>query len=159
MRVSRLWGAVRRALFIVGAVVVVAVPSAGVARADDQVQLRSRLGDFCLDTPNGGYLSPVVINPCDGSSSQQWNVHGDGQIENVAFPGACLSLPGQSLWVHTEPCTVWFTQQWTIHSDGRVTTDFGGGCLTVLGDPGPGAFVSTRFCFADAPDQGWDSVT
>ena len=57
-----------------------------------------------------------------------------------------------------EACVNWFTQQWTIQPDDQVTTAPVGACLTVLGGPGPGTWVSTRFCNGDAPDQAWDSV-
>jgi hypothetical protein len=39
------------ALVVVGAVLGVALLSAGVASAADPVQLRSRLGNWCLDGP------------------------------------------------------------------------------------------------------------
>jgi Ricin-type beta-trefoil lectin domain len=156
MHESKLMGGVHRALVMVGAVFGVAALSAGEARADGPVQLRSRLGDFCLDTPTGNMFTPTVINPCNGTDFQRWNLTAAGQLESVAFPGACLSQPGESWWVHVQPCVDWFTQQWTIQPNGQVTTTFGA-CLTVLGGPGPGTNVSTRFC-TGAPDQAWDSV-
>lgn len=53
---SRLLGGVRRALVMVVAVFGVAVLSAGAASADGPVQLKSRLGDVCLDAPVGAGL-------------------------------------------------------------------------------------------------------
>ncbi len=153
---SRLMGGVRQALVLVGAVLGVTALSAGEASADGPVQLRSHLGDVCLDAPTGSWLSPVVINPCNGADSQRWNLTADGQLESVAFPGECLSQPGESWWAHLQNCVNWFTQQWSIQPDGQVTTTVGA-CLTVLGGPGPGTSVSTRFCNG-APDQAWDSV-
>ena len=49
------------------------------------------------------------------------------------------------------------TSRWNIVLDGHITTVFGP-CLTVLGGPGPGTSVSTRFCNG-GPEQGWDTVS
>lgn len=49
----RLVGGVLRVLVVVGAVFDVAVLNAGAASADGPVQLKSRLGDVCLDAPVG----------------------------------------------------------------------------------------------------------
>lgn len=62
----RLVGGVLRVLVVVGAVFDVAVLNAGAASADGPVQLKSRLGDVCLDAPSGSWFSPLVINPCMG---------------------------------------------------------------------------------------------
>jgi len=156
MRESRLTGSVGRALV---AVFGVALLSAGVARADGPVQLKSRLGDFCLDAPSGNYLTPALINPCNGSDFQRWNLTPVGQFESVAFPGQCLATPGESWAAHMQPCLDWFTQKWIVQPDGLVTAPGTlGACLTVLGGPVPGTMVSTRFCNAAAPEQQWDSV-
>jgi hypothetical protein len=68
MHESRWMGGVRRALVVVGAVFGVALLSAGVASAADPVQLKSRLGDWCLDGPNGNNTA-TMVNPCNGSKS------------------------------------------------------------------------------------------
>lgn len=151
-----LMGFVRRALVVVGVVFGLTLPTVGEARADGPVQLKSRLGDVCLDAPSGSWVTAVVINPCNGSDFQRWNLTPARQIESVAFPGECLMHPGQSWWAHLQPCIDWMSQYWTIRPNGQVTSDFGG-CLTVLGGPAPGTWVSTRAC-GDAPDQTWDSV-
>lgn len=83
----RLVGGVLRVLVVVGAVFDVAVLNAGAASADGPVQLKSRLGDVCLDTPSGSWFSPLVINPCNGTDFQRWNLTDDRQVESVAFPG------------------------------------------------------------------------
>jgi hypothetical protein len=44
-------GGFGRALVAIGTAFGVAMLSAGAASADGPVQIRSRLGDFCLDTP------------------------------------------------------------------------------------------------------------
>src|ERR1700759_5557120 len=49
----------------------VALLSAGISSAAEPVQLRSRLGDWCLDGPNGNNAA-TVVNPCNGSNSQRW---------------------------------------------------------------------------------------
>ncbi|KLO26855.1 RICIN domain-containing protein [Mycobacterium haemophilum] len=157
MRESRLRGGVRRALVIVGVALAVAVLNTGVASADGAVQLKSRLGDVCLDAPTGSWLSPVVINPCNGTDFQRWKLTADRQLESVAFPGECLNVHGESWWAHLQSCIDWISQQWTIQPNGQVTSDFGG-CLAVLGGPAPGTWVSTRSCNPGAPDQEWDSV-
>src|SRR5258707_14247327 len=88
---SRLMGGVRGALVVVGAVFGVALLGAGVASAADPVQLKSRLGDWCLDGPNGSNTA-TMVNPCSGSKSQRWVFNPAGQIESVAFAGNCLSI-------------------------------------------------------------------
>ncbi|BBX95990.1 Rv1419 family lectin [Mycobacterium lacus] len=154
---SRLLGGVRRALVMVVAVFGVAVLSAGAASADGPVQLKSRLGDVCLDAPSGSWFAPLVINPCNGTDFQRWNLTGDGQIESVAFPTECVNVPGDGIWARLQPCINWISQKWAIQPNGLVTSDLGG-CLAVLGGPGPGTWVSTRWCSPGAPDQQWDSV-
>ncbi|KAA1248503.1 ricin-type beta-trefoil lectin domain protein [Mycobacterium simiae] len=154
---SRLMDGVRRVSVAAGAVIGVAVLAASPARADGPVQLKSRLGDFCLDAPTGSWVSPVVINPCNGSDFQRWNLHPDREIESVAFPGECLNQPGEGMWAYLQPCANWISQHWTIQPNGQVPDDLGG-CLAVIGGPGPGTWVSTRWCNADAPEQQWDSV-
>src|SRR5262245_36457485 len=57
---------VGQVLVVAGAVFGVALLSAGVASAADPVQLKSRLGNWCLDGP-GGNNSAMVVNPCNGS--------------------------------------------------------------------------------------------
>ncbi|MDT5350343.1 MAG: hypothetical protein QOH91_3630 [Mycobacterium sp.] len=86
MHKSRLMGNVRQAFVVVGAVLGVAVVSAGTASADGPVELKSRLGDVCLDAPSGSWYTPVVINPAMGrtfsagisplASSRAWPFQG-----------------------------------------------------------------------------------
>jgi hypothetical protein len=163
---SQLTGFVRQAMAIAmavaGAVCGVLALSAGEAIADDgAVQLRSRSGDFCLDTPSGNSFTPTVINPCNGSDFQRWNFTPAGRLESVAFPGMCLSPPDDAMWAHVRPCMSLFGQRWTMQPNGQLTTNFLG-CLTVLpiigGGPGPGTFTATRFCGANSPEQEWDIV-
>jgi hypothetical protein len=94
MHELRLMGAVG-ILVVVGTAFGVAMLSAGAASADGPVQLRSRLGDVCLNAPGGSWLTAVVTNPCNGSGFQRWNLAGR-QLESVAFPGECLTMPGES---------------------------------------------------------------
>jgi hypothetical protein len=144
-----------RALALVSTVSGIAMLSAAAANADGPVQVKSRLGDLCLDAPNGSWYAAVVINPCNGSDSQRWTLNGR-QLESVAFPGNCLAMPGESWFSHLGLCLDTYFQHWSFQPDGQVTTDTGF-CLTVLGGPGPGTWVSSRFCNGDV-GQGWDSV-
>jgi hypothetical protein len=93
MHELRLMGSVGRALAVVSTVLGAAMLNPGAASADGPVQLRSRLGDVCLDAPTGSWLSPVVINPCNGSDFQRWNLTGP-QLESVASRG--VAVPGFS---------------------------------------------------------------
>lgn len=147
-------GVVGWALAIVGTVLGVAVLGAGAAVADGPVQLRSRLGDVCLDAPSTSIYTAVVINPCNGSDFQRWNLNG-GRLESVAFPGECLTIP-DGFFSHLVPCIATYAQNWGLQPNGQVTV--GWYCLTVLGGPAPGTWVSTRWCNGD-PNQGWDSVS
>ncbi|OBK51805.1 RICIN domain-containing protein [Mycobacterium sp. 1081908.1] len=158
MRELRLMRGVGQALGVVTALLCVAVLFAGAADADGPVQLRSRLGDFCLDSPTGIYYAAVVINPCNGSDSQRWYLNGR-QLQNVAFPGGCLINPaGDSAFAHLGPCIGMWNQNWNFDPNGTVKTDPGWLCLAVLGGPGPGTWVSTRYCDGD-PGQAWDVVS
>jgi hypothetical protein len=153
MRRTQLMGAMRQGLVVLGAVFVGAMPSVGEATADGPVVVKSRLDEVCLDAPTAGFI-PVVINPCNGTDFQRWNIRGDARFENVAFPGNCLGKSDDSWNLRLSPC--WTSRHWYIQPDGRITTDFGA-CLTVLGGPAPGTQVGTRPCNG-APEQGWDIV-
>lgn len=153
---KKLMSCIRRALVVAGTVLGVAMLSVGVANADGPIQLKSHLGDYCLDAANGSWFTPVIINPCNGTDFQRWNFTADRQLESVAYPGVCLNQPGESWTAHLQGCLDWFTQRWTLQPNGQVTGDLSG-CLTVLGGPNPGTWVSTRWCDG-SPDQGWDSV-
>jgi hypothetical protein len=73
MYALRIIGGVCRAVVVVSTVLGVAMVSVGAAGADGPVQLRSRLGDFCLDAPLGNMQVSMVINPCNGTDFQRWN--------------------------------------------------------------------------------------
>jgi Ricin-type beta-trefoil lectin domain len=143
---------------VMGAVLTVlgtAALSAGVAGADGPVQVKSQLGDVCLDGQSWVADIPVVINPCNGTDFQRWNLNGR-QLESAAFPGKCLTNPMDTGAVHIEYCRDAFVQHWNFQPNGQVTTD-SGNCLTVLGGPGPGTRVFARWCTGD-PGQAWVSV-
>ncbi len=148
----------RRALVTVGTALSLAALCAAPASADGPVQVKSRLGDLCLDAPSAGSWTIVVINPCNGTDFQRWNFTPEQQLESEAFPGNCLTMIQQSAMITVPlwPCSNWFTQHWTAQPDGHFTGAFGA-CLTVLGGPNPGTWVSTRYCGAGV-DQGWDLV-
>jgi Ricin-type beta-trefoil lectin domain len=151
----RLMGGVCRAVVVVSTVLGIAMLNAGAAGADGPVQLKSRLGDVCLDGPNPNWRGGVLINPCNGTDFQRWNLNGQ-QFESVAFPGKCLTAPGDSWVSYLGPCFNSLAQHWDIQPNGQVTT-FTNSCLAVLGGPAPGTWVSARWCDGDL-GQGWDSV-
>ncbi|OBK37845.1 hypothetical protein A5658_27205 [Mycobacterium sp. 1245111.1] len=153
---TRVTRGARQALVVVGVGCAVAAPAIGEAAADGPVVLKSRLGDLCLDGPSDAWPTQVVVNACNGSDFQRWNVTGDQRLESVAFPGKCLTMPSETAFVsRLQPC--WNSQRWIVQPDGRITTVFGP-CLTVLGGPGPGTSVAARIC-TGGPEQGWDSVS
>ena len=160
MHESRLMGIVGRALVVVGAVFGVALLSAGVASAADSVQLKSRLGNWCLDSPNGNN-SATMVNPCNGSKSQLWNFNSAGQIESVASPGACVSISNaaDTTPVTLSPCqTNSNNESWNLQPNGQVTSALGP-CLNVNGGvANPGTPVIAYHCIADVADEQWDSV-
>jgi hypothetical protein len=143
-----------RALAVVGAVFAGAIAMTGVAAADGPVEIRSRLGDACLDAPSDAWPNHVVVNPCNGANFQRWNVTGDQRLESSAFPGKCLNRPQDIEALHLVSC--WNSQHWSIQPDGHITAALGG-CLTVLGGPDPGTGVGSRTC-GGGPEQGWDNV-
>jgi len=133
-----------------------ALLSAGPARADGPVQVKSRMGDACLDAPDGSWFTAVVVDPCNGTDAQRWNQNGE-QLESVAFPGNCLTSQNDDRWTaHLGPCLNWYNQHWNPQPNGHITTGLDG-CLAVLGGPNPGTWVASRFC-GGGIDQGWDLV-
>lgn len=125
----------RRALVLVAVALGIAIPSAGAANADGPVQLKNAVGDLCLDAPNGGWFTPVVINPCNGADTQRWIVNGDG-YESVAFSGECLTKMYERLVVYIQPCSNWPSQRFTSEANNQIVNGFGG-CLATLGGPRP----------------------
>jgi hypothetical protein len=159
MHESRLMGDVRRALVVVGALLGVALLSAGVAGAAGPVQLRSRLGNWCLDGPSGSNTA-MVVNPCNGSQSQLWNFNSAGQIESVAFPGNCANIsgPADNTPVNLLPCqTNANNARWNPQANGQLTSALGP-CLNINGGvANPGTPVIAYHCIADVADEQWDS--
>jgi hypothetical protein len=151
---------VRRTLVLVGAVFGVTLLSAGVASAADPVQLKSRLGNWCFDGPNGNNTA-TMVNPCDGSKSQLWDFNSAGQIESVAFPGNCVSIsdPADTTPVILSTCqTNANNAHWNPQTNGQVTSALGP-CLNVFGGVAqPGTPVIAYHCIADVADEEWDSV-
>ena len=119
MRVLGLTRGVGRTLVVVSTVLGGAMLSAGAASADGSVHVRSRLGDACLDAPSWIGDVPVVINPCNDSDFQRWNLNGQ-QLENVAFPGKCLTPQDKSSVLHLEMSRGGMVQHWKFQPDGRV---------------------------------------
>ena len=149
-----------RALVVMGAAFGVALLGTGVASAADPVQLKSRLGNWCLDGPNGNNTA-TMVNPCDGSKSRLWNFNSGGQIESVAFPGACLSISNAA---DTTPVMLSTcrsdsdNERWNHQPNGQVTSALGP-CLNVNGGvANPGTAVIAYHCLADVADEEWDSV-
>jgi hypothetical protein len=160
MHESRLMGGVRPAHVVVGAVFCVALLSAGVASAADPVELKSRLGNWCLDGPNGNNTA-TMVNPCNGSKSQLWVFNSAGQIESVAFSGICVSISDSAddTAVILLPCqTDANNARWNPQANGQVTSALGP-CLNIFGGVAqPGTPVIAYRCTADVADEQWDSV-
>jgi hypothetical protein len=151
---------VRHALVVVGAVLGVALLSAGVSSAAEPVQLKSRLGNWCLDSPNGNNAA-TVVNSCNGSNSQRWVLNSAGQIESAAFPGRCVSISdaADNTPVMLSPCQANANNmRWAPQGNGQVTSALGP-CLNVFGGVAqPGTPVIAYHCIADVADEEWDSV-
>jgi len=160
MAESQLTGGVCRAIAAIGAVLGVALLCAGVSSAAEPVQLKSRLGNWCLDGPNGNNTA-TVVNPCNGSNSQRWLLNSAGQIESAAFPGQCVSISDAA---DNTPVVLTRCQansdnlRWTSQGNGQVTSALGP-CLNVFGGVAqPGTPVIAYHCIADVDDEKWDSV-
>ena len=160
MRKSRLMGGVCPALVVIGAVFGVALLSVGLASAAEPVQLKSRLGNWCLDGPNGNNTA-TVVNPCNGSNSQRWVLNSAGQIESAAFPGRCVSISdaADNTPAMLAPCQASANNmRWAAQGNGQVTSALGP-CLNVFGGVAqPGTPVIAYHCIADVDDEKWDSV-
>ncbi|MEB3981466.1 RICIN domain-containing protein [Mycobacterium sp. 663a-19] len=158
---SRLIGGVRRSLVVAGAALGVALLGAGVASAAGPVQLKSRMGNWCLDNPTGNNAA-TVINACNGSKSQLWNLNSASQIESAAFPGNCLSIASAA---DTTPVILSTcqadsnNQRWNTQPNGQVTSALGP-CLNINGGvANPGTAVIAYHCIPDVTDEQWDSVS
>lgn len=158
---SRFLGEMRRALVAAGAICGVALLSAGVAGAADAVQLRSRLGNWCFDGPNGNNTA-TMVNPCGGSKTQLWVRNAAGQIESAAFPGVCVSINDAA---DNTPVTLASCQanannmRWNSQPSGQITSALGP-CLNVFGGVAqPGTPVIAYHCIPDVADEQWDSVS
>jgi hypothetical protein len=150
----------RRSPLIVGAVLGAALLTAGTANAAGPVQLKSRLGNWCLDAPNGSNSS-AMVNPCDGSKSQLWALDSTGRIESAAFPGQCVGIRDAA---DNNPVTLAACQpsannlQWNPQPNGQLISALGP-CLNVFGGVAqPGTPVIAYHCIADVEDEEWDSV-
>lgn len=157
---SQSTGAVRRSLFVVGAVFGVALLNAAPTSAAGPAQLKSRMGNWCLDSPNGS-TAPTAINVCNESKSQLWNFNPAGQIESVAFPGSCVSISNAA---DTTPVILSACQgnsnneRWNFQPNGQVTSALGP-CLNINGGvANPGTPVIAYHCIPDVSDEQWDSV-
>jgi hypothetical protein len=139
---------------VVGAVFAGAITFAAEAAADGPVEIKSRMGDACLDAPSDAWPTHVVVNPCNGADFQRCNITGDQRLESAAFPGKCLNFPHDIEAIRLVSC--WNSRHWSLQPDGHITAALGG-CLTVLGGPDPGTGVGSRTC-GGGPEQGWDSV-
>jgi hypothetical protein len=152
---------VRRGLVAAGAVFGVTLLSAGVASAADPVQLKSRMGNWCLDAPNGNNTA-TMVNPCDGSKSQLWVFNPAGQIESANFPGNCLSISDAAdrTPVILASCQTNATNEhWNHQANGQVTSALGP-CLNIFGGvAAPGTPVIAYQCLTDVADEEWDNVS
>jgi hypothetical protein len=161
MHESQLKGGARRALVVAGAGLGVALLSAALASAAGPVQLKSRMGNWCLDGPNGKN-TPTILNPCDGSKSQLWMFNAAGQIESVAFPGQCASIssPAETTPVILSNCQINPNNaRWNAQPNGQVTNALGP-CLNINGGvANPGTPVIAYHCIPDVTDEQWDSVS
>ena len=153
-------GGVCRAIVASGAIFGVALLSAGISSAAEPVQLKSRLGDWCIDGPNG-HNTATIVNPCNGSKSQLWLFNAAGQFESVAFPGDCLSISGAAdgTPVILASCqTNANNERWNPQTNGQITSALGP-CLNVFGGVAqPGTPVIAYQCAVEVADEQWDSV-
>jgi hypothetical protein len=103
-----------------------------------------------------------MVNPCSGLKSQLWDFNSAGQIESVAFPGACVSISNaaDTTPVILVPCqTNSNNERWNTQINGQITSDLGP-CLNVNGGVAqPGTAVIAYHCIADVADEQWDSVS
>jgi glucosylceramidase len=78
-----------------------------------------RIKDRCMDTssPGGGAGSLIVLNPCNGASSQIWTTGPTSSLLDQAS-GLCLSDPGSNAangtQLNIETCTGGKYQQWHL---------------------------------------------
>lgn len=160
MQKSRSIRGVRRAPIALGTMFAAALCGAGMASAADPVQLQSRLGNWCLDAPNGNNTA-AMVNPCDGSTSQRWTFSASGQLQSAAAPAACLTISNAA---DTTPVMLLAcqadsdNQRWNHQPNGQITSPLGP-CLNVDGGVAkPANPVIAYHCIPDVADEEWDGV-
>ncbi|KAA8964976.1 RICIN domain-containing protein [Mycobacterium sp.] len=133
---------------------------AATAGAADPVQLKSRMGNWCLDAPNGTNTA-TVVNACNGSKSQLWVFGPAGHLQSVAF-GQCVTIsnPADDTSVVLAPCqSDAANQHWDRQPTGQITSALGP-CLNIAGGVAqPENPVIAYHCIADVDDEQWDTVS
>ena len=124
---------------------------------------------FCLDSSGGpsvGGGTQLVINPCSGATSQNWNVRRSMFELNTAAPYRCIAV-NDAKTVNGTPviatsCSTAFQDEWNYNYgtlDGIGTANPGTGekykCLTATGETS-GSTVEIGACTATLePTQIW----
>jgi hypothetical protein len=124
---------------------------------------------FCLDSSGGpsvGGGTQLVINPCTGATSQNWNVRRSMFELNTNAPFLCIAVNNAETVagtpVQTSSCSVAFADEWDYNFgtlDGIGTANTGKGqkykCLTATGSTS-GSTVVLDACTAKLkPTQLW----
>jgi len=150
-----------RAGLVAGAVCGAALLLAATAGAAGPVQLKSRMGNWCLDAPSGNNTA-TVVNPCTGSKSQLWVFAPAGHLESEAFPGQCVTIsnPADDTPAVLAPCrSDAANQHWDRQPTGQITSALGP-CLNIAGGVAqPENPVIAYHCIADVDDEQWDTVS
>lgn len=124
---------------------------------------------FCLDSSGGpaeGGGTQLVINPCSGATSQNWNVRRSMFELNTNAPNLCIAVNNAETVagtpVQTSSCSVAFEDEWDYNYgtlDGIGTANPGTGekykCLTATGSTSGSTLVLDRCTTTLKPTQLW----
>jgi hypothetical protein len=117
----------------------------------------------CLEWAPGqnGGLPSVYLNFCNNSSSQAWEIHGNGEVHPAGDPYRCLDVSGANK-NNGVPLTVYWcwggdNQHWRFASGGELQVYSGGDtkCMDVWGiQTTDYSTVQTWACW-NGPNQQW----
>jgi hypothetical protein len=99
------------------------------------IQQKDRNGGssgYCLDAGMNSSGAATMLNTCNGSDNQLWNIYTNGVLQNTRT-GLCLTNSGSGSTnggtITVFRCTQSPNQIWELNSDGTIRNPSAGKCL------------------------------